>query len=58
MDRDKVICRCFKVTAGAIEDAVKSGATTFEEVQAETNCSNGCGCCESEVRDIIDKLTK
>ena len=58
MDRDKIVCRCFKVSAGTIEDAVKDGAKTFEEVQAQTNCGCGCGCCESEVREIIDELTK
>lgn len=58
MDRDKIICRCFKVSAGAIEDAVKSGAKTFEQVQAKTNCSTGCGCCEQDVIALINDLTK
>lgn len=58
MDRNKIICRCFKVTAGAIEDAVKNGAKTFEEVQNITSCSTGCGCCESDVRALVDELTK
>lgn len=58
MDRNKVICRCFNITAGAIEDAVKSGATTFEDVQAKTSCSTGCGCCEQDVRDLINELAK
>lgn len=58
MDRNKVICRCFNVTAGAIEDAVKSGAKTFEAVQAKTSCSTGCGCCKPDVIEIISKLTK
>lgn len=57
MDRDKIICRCFKVPYGTIEDTVKGGATTFEEVQAKTSCSTGCGCCELEVREIIQGLT-
>ena len=58
MDRDKTICRCFKVSAGAIEDAVKDGAKTFEEVQEKTSCSTGCGGCEDEVRELIDELNK
>ncbi len=49
MDRDKLICRCFKVNAGKIEDAIKDGATTLEEVQEKTNASTGCGGCASEV---------
>ena len=58
MDRNKVICRCFNVNDGAIEDAVKAGATTFEAVQAKTNCSTGCGCCEIDVRELIEQLKK
>lgn len=58
MDRDKIICRCFKVSAGAIEDAVKSGAKTFEQVQDKTNCSTGCGCCKEDVVTLINDLTK
>lgn len=58
MNREQVICRCFKVTAGDIEDAVKNGATSFKEVQDITKCSNGCGCCELDIRDLIEKLTK
>ncbi len=58
MDRNKVICRCFNVTAGAVEDAVKSGAKTFEQVQAKTSCGTGCGCCEADVRELVKELTK
>lgn len=58
MDRNKVICRCFNVTAGAIEDAVKAGATTFEAVQAETSCGTGCGCCTEDVKEIIEQVKK
>ena len=58
MDRSKVICRCFNVSAGDIEDAVKAGDNTFEAVQARTGCCSGCGCCEEDVRDLIEELNK
>lgn len=58
MDRDKLICRCFKVNAGKIEDAIKEGATTLEEVQEKTNASTGCGGCASEVMELIEELKK
>ena len=57
MDKDKVVCRCFGITAGEIEEAVKSGNTTFEEVQDVTSCATGCGACEQDVRDLIEELT-
>ena len=58
MDREKTICSCFGITAGEIEDAVKNGATTFEEVQDATNAGAGCGACISEVTELIEELTK
>ncbi len=58
MDRNKVICRCFNVSAGDIEDAVKAGDNTFDDVQAKTSCSTGCGCCEQDVIDLIEELNK
>lgn len=58
MDKDKVICRCFKVTAGDIIDAVDNGAKTFEEVQEVTSCATGCGSCEDDVIELLDELNK
>lgn len=58
MDRSKVICRCFNVSVGDIEDAVKSGDNTFEAVQAKTGCASGCGCCKQDVIDLIKELNK
>lgn len=58
MDRENLICRCFKVTEGAIKDAIKNGATNFEEVQEKTRCSTGCGCCKADVIDIIEEELK
>ncbi len=58
MDRNKIICRCMNVSAGAIEDAFKAGATTFEAIQAKTKCSTGCGCCKIDVEKFIEELKK
>lgn len=56
MDRNKIICRCMNVTAGQIEDAVKGGATTFQQVQEKTKCSTGCGCCKIDVENLIKEV--
>ena len=33
MNRNKMVCECNNVTYGKIEEAIKAGATSFEEVQ-------------------------
>lgn len=58
MDRDNVICTCFQITNGDIEDAVKEGASTYEDLQDKTGCGTGCGCCEDEVKELLDELKK
>lgn len=55
MDRDTVLCHCMDVSAGAIMDAVDNGAATFDDVQAETGCSTGCGVCQEEIETFIEK---
>ena len=45
-----------KVTLGDIENAIKSGAKSFEEVQNITNVSRGCGRCSNSVKELISKL--
>ena len=57
MKRNKIACECRHITYGQIEDAVKAGAVTFEQVQEKTGCSQSCGKCkdflEYLVRDIL-----
>jgi len=43
MKREKEACHCKNITYGMIEDAVKSGASTYEEVQKLTGFGSGCG---------------
>ena len=33
MKRDKIACNCKNITYGMIEDAVKKGASSYEEVE-------------------------
>lgn len=51
--RPRVVCTCRRVPESDLRDAVRDGAETFEEVQARTTCSTGCGTCERSVRRII-----
>ncbi|MBS5953775.1 MAG: (2Fe-2S)-binding protein [Paraclostridium bifermentans] len=56
MDKNQLVCGCMKVTLGDIENSIKSGAKSFEEVQNITNVSRGCGRCSNSVKELISKL--
>jgi bacterioferritin-associated ferredoxin len=49
------VCVCQAVTDHDIRRAVAQGASCFEELQARTGCTTGCGCCESEARDQLTR---
>lgn len=53
MMRPRKVCVCRSVTEAEIRESVRNGHHTFEAVQEETDCSTGCGTCESQVRSII-----
>lgn len=48
------------VTYGMIEDAIKNGAETFQEVQDATGAAKGCGQCKDFliclIRDIKEEM--
>ncbi len=58
MMRPRKVCVCRSVTESEIRESVRSGHKTFEAVQMETDCSTGCGTCESQVRSIIESELK
>jgi len=62
MKRDKEACHCKNVTYGQIEDAIKAGANTLEEVQNATGAGKGCGQCKEFlaflIRDIKEEIEK
>ena len=58
MNRRKEACHCKNVTYGMIEDAVRNGANTLQQVMDVTGAGKGCGKCreflEYLIRDILD----
>ena len=60
MNRSKEACHCRNITYGMIEDAIKNGAETFQEVQDATGAAKGCGQCKDFlmclIRDIKEEL--
>ena len=56
-ERQKLICECNSVHAGAIEDAIRAeGLRTVEEVTARTLAAGGCGCCAPSVAAILERI--
>ncbi len=55
-ENNKIVCGCFKVTQQDLENAIKNGANSFEEVQAITKVGTGCGRCVNGNKDLVNKL--
>ena len=59
LNRSKEACHCKNVTYGMIEDAIRNGADTLQQVMDVTGAGKGCGKCkdflEYLIRDIKDE---
>jgi assimilatory nitrate reductase electron transfer subunit len=52
---DRIVCRCLKVTEGAIVDAIVTlGLATVKDVRKATGAGDGCTCCHREIRAILE----
>lgn len=56
MNQTDVVCECQSVTYKDLEEAIKNGATTFDEVQEITKVGTGCQECLPSVRELIDNM--
>ena len=56
VDNNKVVCGCFKVTMQDLNNSIKNGAKSFEEVQAATKVGTGCGNCVDGNKTLINQL--
>lgn len=48
-----IVCHCNAVRERTIEKAIRRGAATVEDVQAECGAAARCGGCESTVRAML-----
>lgn len=59
MNRQKIACNCKNITYGMIEDAILSGAKSYEEVERQLRFGTGCGKCKEFisflVRDVLEE---
>ncbi len=53
VEEAKVICQCMNVTDKDIEEAIKDGVTTYEELQFRTKCGTSCGECKEETLELM-----
>ncbi|MGL4740949.1 MAG: (2Fe-2S)-binding protein [Sarcina sp.] len=52
---EKIVCRCKKVNAGTIINAIKNGADTLEKIKEKTSANAyGCYGCTLQVKKLID----
>ena len=56
MKRDKLACSCKEVTYGMIEDAIRAGARSYEEVESRLRFGRGCGKCKEFIRALVREL--
>ena len=56
MNRKKEACHCKNVTYGMLEDAVRSGAKSYEQVQQMLKVGTGCGKCVEFIRYFVNEL--
>lgn len=56
MDNNKVVCGCFNVTVQDLNNAIKNGAKSFDDVQAATKVGTGCGNCVENNKTLVDEI--
>ncbi|MBN2531607.1 MAG: iron-sulfur cluster assembly scaffold protein [Spirochaetales bacterium] len=49
----RIICQCMNVTDKDIDEAVKNGARTFDELQFRTKISTVCGQCRGDAEEYL-----
>jgi bacterioferritin-associated ferredoxin len=57
-DEEQTICFCHAVQLKTILEAIKNGSVTLEQIKENTCASTGCGGCEPEVIEILEKFAK
>ena len=60
MKREKFACNCKNITYGMIQDAIKNGGKSYEDVEKQLRFGTGCGKCKEFihflVRDLLEEM--
>ncbi len=57
-DLEKNLCTCMDVPKMDVINAIVGGASTLEDVKKQTYAATGAGCCEQQVKRLIECLCK
>ena len=49
------ICICHAVTDSTIHKVVNAGVSSFSDLVSATGCGTQCGCCISQVREVMNE---
>lgn len=52
------VCICKSITDQDIRDAARSGVRDVEQLQRETGCSTGCGCCAELAGALLSEAVR
>ena len=56
-EKAEIVCTCMEVTDHDIEDAVKNGARTYEDLQNRTKIGTVCGSCKERTLELLHQYT-
>jgi nitrogen fixation NifU-like protein len=56
-EKAEIVCTCMEVTDHDIEDAVKNGARTYEDLQNRTKIGTVCGNCKERTLELLHQYT-
>ena len=60
MKREKIACNCKNITYGMIQDAIKNGGKSYEDVEKQLRFGTGCGKRKEFihflVRDLLEEM--
>ncbi len=55
---DDIICDCSGTTCGKIKSMVAEGIVDSDTISRKTGALSGCGSCEWDLEELLDKLVK
>jgi len=55
---DTIICDCSGTTCGKIKSLVEEGIVDSDTISRKTGAISGCGSCEWDLEELLDKLVK
>jgi NAD(P)H-nitrite reductase large subunit len=58
MAKDKVICKCYKITKQDMVELIEDGVTSYKDVRKKTKIGKKCSSCKSKNKTRFKKYKK